>query len=289
MVDRNLVGLVYNPLVPEAADIVGSLVKSLELRESSWVSSATDLDVSRETLANTSVIITAGGDGTILRVVPIAAPYSVPILGINLGRVGFMTELTVDEAARKVPLYLDGSPRVEERMMLKASVTSRPGGEPRVEGHALNDVVVSRGAVPRLLDIDVSVDGVPLASYPADGVVTATATGSTGYALSAGGPILHPEARAILIQPIAAHMSLEAGLVVPEDSVIEMGARGESEAVVSMDGFRDTILGPDDRVVIESSPYVARFLRANPPSAFYSTLAHRLGVRSRPSTLAPNP
>lgn len=281
MPDRTLIGLVYNPRVPQAADLVGMLVESLKLQETSWIVSSTELGVASDTLANTLVIITAGGDGTILRVVREAAPYSVPILGINMGRVGFMTEVTVDEAAEKIPAYLVGSPRVEERMMLKASVTSRGDTQPRLEFHALNDVVVSRGAVARLLDLDLKIDGAPLATYRADGVIVSTATGSTGYALAAGGPILYPEARLMLIQPLAAHMSLQAGVIVPESSVLEIKIGGDREAVLSADGISDTALGPGDKAVIQCSSYVARFLRAAPPAAFYSSLTTRLGLKGR--------
>ncbi len=279
MLDQNLVGFVHDPRRPEAAELVAFLVKTLGLQQTSWVASSTELDVSGESLAETSVVITAGGDGTILRVVQLAAPYSVPVLGINMGRVGFMTEVAADEAAEKMPFYLSGRARVEERMMLQASVTSRAGGGPHLTFHALNDAVVSRGAIPRLLDIQVVVDGAPLATHRADGVISATATGSTAYALSAGGPVVYPEARVLLIQPLASHMSLQTGLIIPGDSVVELVVAGEHEAVLSVDGITDTTLGSDDRVAIKCSPHVARFLRADPPAAFYSSLTQRLGVR----------
>jgi NAD+ kinase len=204
----------------------------------------------------------------------------VPILGVNLGRVGFMTELAVDEAADGIPAYVEGDHRVEVRMMLQASLL-KPSGETVIQVHALNDVVVSRGVVPRLLDIDVSVSGVPLTTYRADGVIVSTATGSTGYALAAGGPTLYPEAREILIQPVAAHMGLQTGLIVPEDSVIELAVDSD-DAGLSVDSFTDARLGRGDRVVVRRSPHQARFLRAGPPSSFYGTVTQRLGVLHRP-------
>ena len=257
------------------------MVKSLDLEGSSWVSSSAGLEVSDETLAGTRAIITAGGDGTILRVVRIAAPHSVPILGINLGRVGFMAELTVGEAAEKVPQYLDGSPRAEERIMLQASVGPRSGGAPHLVVHALNDVVVTRGAIVRLLDIETRIDGVLLTTYRADGVIAATPTGSTGYALSAGGPILYPEAKELLLQPIAAHMSFQTGIVISADSVIELRVNSEHDAVLSVDGSSDTVLKPDDGLTIRKSPHSARFLRKARPAEFYATLTQGLGVSGR--------
>ena len=279
MPDRDLVGFVHNPRVPEAAALVGELIPSLSLQATSWVASAVDLEPSRDTLVATSTIITAGGDGTILRTVQVAAPYSIPILGINMGRVGFMTELTVDEAAKGIPDYLNGSTRVEERMMLQATLTP-DGGTPSITVSALNDVVVSRNPGEGLIDIALTINGVPLTTYRADGVIVATATGSTGYAMAAGGPVVYPEARTILVQPVAPHLSLRSGLLVPDDSVLELRVSGERKAVFSYDAFAGPALGADNRVVIKVSPHVARFLRAGPPEALYATIARRLGASS---------
>jgi NAD+ kinase len=276
MAARRLIGLVHNALLPESGRAAEALADSLG-RESCWIASAGDLlDVD---LSGTSVIVTAGGDGTILRAVRAAAPHSIPILGVNLGRVGFMTELSADEAAEKIPSYLDGSRRVEERAMLRATVQPAEGESKAASIDALNDVVVSRGAVPRLLDIDVRVDGVRLITYRADGVIIATATGSTGYALSAGGPIMYPEARDVLVQPLAAHMSLQSGIVVPGESEVQLSVKASSEFVLTIDGHTDTELTEGDVVRVERSPYVARFLRADPPAASYSSLTRKLGVR----------
>ena len=276
MAERSLVGLVHNAMVPETGRAAEELADRLG-REECWISSAGDLP--GVDLSGTSVIVTAGGDGTILRAVRIAAPHSIPIIGVNLGRVGFMTELSADEAAEKIPSYLDGSRRVEERLMLRATVETAEGESKAASIDALNDVVVSRGAVPRLLDIDVRVDGVRLITYRADGVIIATATGSTGYALSAGGPIMYPEARDILVQPLAAHMSLQSGIVVPGESEVRLSVDAPSEHVLTIDGHTDTELSEGDVVRVERSPYVARFLRADPPAASYSSLTRKLGVR----------
>ncbi len=280
MGQQRLVGLVYNALVPEAKALVESLRETIGTTYGVWVSAAEPMEIDDGTLAGTDVVVTAGGDGTILRVVRVAAPHSVPIIGVNLGRVGFMTELAVDEAADAIPAYVEGGHRVEVRMMLQASLL-KASGEPGIQVHALNDVVVSRGVVPRLLDIDVSVSGVPLTTYRADGVIVSTATGSTGYALAAGGPTLYPEAREILIQPVAAHMGLQTGLIVPEDSVIELTVDSD-DAGLSVDSFTDARLGSGDRIVVRRSPHQARFLRAGPPSGFYGTVTQRLGVLHRP-------
>ena len=277
---KDLVGFAYNPMISRTSGFVESLVDELGLSHKSWVSAASDVDLDLERLQRTSVLITAGGDGTILRVARRVAQHGVPILAINMGRVGFMTELSVDKAAERIPGYLDGSARVEHRMMLKASLQEADGSSDGIELHALNDVVITRGSPPRLLDVETRIDGVLLTTYRADGVIVSTPTGSTSYSLSAGGPILYPEAKEIVIQPLAAHMSFQTGLVVSQDSVVELTLKRGRDAIMSVDGSTDAIEA-GQTVVIERSPYVASFLRKDPAESFYATLTQRLGVSGR--------
>lgn len=277
---RHLVGFMQSRSIPGASDVIRSLIGTLDLCDRSWVAPADDRDIDPGTLRATALIVTAGGDGTIIRVNRMAAPYSIPIVGINMGRVGFMAELSVESAAERLPQYLKGDVRTEERLMIQAEVAARSNGETRIVAHALNEAIV-RGTLPRLLDLEVTIDGVKLATYRADGVIVSTPTGSTGYALSAGGPVLQPEAKVLLIQPLAAHISLQTGLVVPDDSTVELAVAEGREAMISVDNLTNATLQPGEKVVIKKSPYIAGFLRADPPSAFYSTLTRRLGVRHR--------
>ncbi len=277
---KDLIGFAYNPMISRTSGFVESLVDELGLRHRSWVSEASYVAEDLERLRRTSVLITAGGDGTILRVARRVAQHGVPILAINMGRVGFMTELWVEDAAEMIPEYLDGSARVEHRMMLKASLREADGSRDGIELHALNDVVVTRGSPPRLLDVETRIDGVLLTTYRADGVIVSTPTGSTSYSLSAGGPILYPEAKEIVIQPLAAHMSFQTGLVVSQESVVELTLKRGRDAIMSVDGSTDAIEA-DQTIVIERSPYVASFLRKGPAESFYSTLTQRLGVTGR--------
>lgn len=281
-----MIGFIHNPRVPEAKELVDAVVDALGLQDGSWVSSAEELQGHAERLGDTSAIVTIGGDGTILRATRIAAPFGIPIVGVNMGRVGFMTELTVDECVDRLPFYLSGELRAEERMMLQATVTHE-SGEAQPTFHALNDVVMSRGVSSRILDVEVVIDGAELAVYRADGVIAATATGSTGYSLSAGGPIMYPEATDMLIQPLAAHISFQTGVVVPAESVFELRVVGDQEAELNIDGFSYETMGIQDKLVVEKSPHVARFLRADSPSAFYSTLTERLGAKGHTPTPAP--
>ena len=278
MPSSTLVGLVYNPKLGDSKPLLESLALSLGLRDRSWICSPDHLPEQTEMFGDTSLVVVAGGDGTILRTVREVAAFGLPIVGINMGRVGFMSELTVDEASEKLPSYLNGGQRVEERMMLAARVTSPGPASGGPELHALNDVVVARGDTVRLLEIRTSVDGVPLTTYRADAVIVATATGSTGYALSAGGSILYPEARLIAVQPVAAHTGLRQGVVLPGDSKVELSPGDGEQSILSADSFSEQVLEAGSTVTVGPSPYVARFLRASPASAFYAAVTRRLGL-----------
>ena len=277
---RHLIGFMQSRTIPGAPSVIRSLIDTLDLHDRSWVAPVDEEGIDPETLRATALIVTAGGDGTIIRVNRLASPYSIPIVGINMGRVGFMAELSVESAAERLTQYIEGGVRTEERLMLQAEVAARSNGETRIVAHALNEAIV-RGTLPRLLDVEVTIDGVKLATYRADGVIVSTPTGSTGYALSAGGPVLQPEARVLLIQPLAAHISLQTGLVVPDNCTVELAVVGNRGALISVDNLTNAVLDPNDKVVIRKSPYIASFLRADPPSAFYSTLTRRLGVHHR--------
>ena len=271
------IGFVYNALVAEAPPLIESLISRLDLRGRSWTSSAFDVDAREADFADTSMIVVAGGDGTILRTVHAVAARAIPIVAVNLGRVGFMSELRVEDAAERLPVYFNGNVRVERRMMLRATVTDG-GGRQILSADALNDVVVGRGGVARLLDIDTVVDGEFLTSYRADAVIVSTPTGSTGYALSAGAPIFFPEALMMMLQPVAAHTGLRDGLVLPPDTVVELAASDGKRASLSVDGMEDVELEPDFIVSVRRSPREALFLRAQPRTAFYTELAGRLGL-----------
>ncbi len=279
MTVANLVGLVHNSQMPDAGALAATIVESLGLRDRSWTSSAADLGEMLSELESTTLIVVVGGDGTILRTVRVVAPFDVPIVGINMGRVGFMSELRVEEALEKLPSYLNDGMRTEKRMMLEASVIADSQESPRLTVHALNDVVVGRSTIARLLNVDVTIDGVRLPTSRADAVIVSTATGSTGYAMSAGGPILYPEAQLMVVRPVAAHTGLRDALVVPPDSVVELRVRDGHHTMLSADGFQDSPLDGRDTVSITRSPHVVRFLRAHAPSSFYSALMWRLGLQ----------
>lgn len=271
------IGFVYNALVAEAPQLIESLIARLDLGGRAWTSSAFDVGEREPEFGDTAMIVVAGGDGTILRTVHAVAARAVPIVAVNLGRVGFMSELRAEDAAERLPLYFNGDVRVERRMMLRAVVSDGSGRE-ILSADALNDVVVGRGGVARLLDIDTVVDGEFLTSYRADAVIVSTPTGSTGYALSAGAPIFFPEALMMMLQPVAAHTGLRDGLVLPHDTEVALAATDGEHASLSVDGMEDVELAPDFTVAVRRSPHEALFLRAQPRTAFYTDLTRRLGL-----------
>ena len=285
------VGIIYNARIPEALDLSSAIFHQLSLSEDSWLAPAEDLESLKQRANGTDLVITVGGDGTILRAAQAAAPNGIPMVGINMGRLGFMTELQVDEALTKLPKYIEDEPgggmRTEERNMVQAVVVRGNGSNgPKEAGengphHALNDVVLARGAVSRVVSIAGRIDGAQLTTFRADGVILSTATGSTGYNLAVGGPILDPLSDSFVLKPVAAHMGLTAAMVLDSTAKVSLALEGYQEATLSVDGHVDHPLEPGDRVDLEQSPFKARFLRANPPSYFYATLTRRLGFSLR--------
>ena len=276
------IGIIYNARIPEALDLGTTILHQLPLPEDSWISPAENLDNFQDRAENTKLVITVGGDGTILRAVQLTAPNEIPVVGVNMGRLGFMTELQVHEALEKLPFYINSDCRVEERYMIQATLVKANGGVSEVGPcHALHDVVLARGAVSRVVTITGYIDGAQLTTFRADAVILSTATGSTGYNLAVGGPILDIASDSLVLKPVAAHMGLTAALVLSAESNVELSLEGYQDATLSIDGHVDYPMEPGDKVMVKQSPYRARFLRANPPSYYYATLTRRLGVSIR--------
>ncbi len=286
MLERaEIIGIVYNSRVPEAKAMSGALMDRLDLRDKGWSCSTSDVDPDMPVAKDTELVITVGGDGTIIRAARLTVPQEVPILGINMGRLGFMTELEADEALDRVPEYLEGDARVEERSMLQVDIVPVNGNGRRESPafpevlcyHALNDAVVARGAVSRLVRIGASIDGAHLTDFRADAVMVSTATGSTGYNLAVGGPILSPQSSEMILKAVAPHVGLAPALVLPSTAVVELTVQTDRQAILSVDGHIDMELATGDGIKVQSSPYKARFLRAYPKTHYYETLTRRLG------------
>jgi len=207
------------------------------------------------------LVMVLGGDGTLLRGAELARPAAVPILGINLGRVGFLAEAERDDLDATLDGVVDCSYDVEDRMTL--DVTVRRDGADVALQWALNDTSVEKAARERLLEVMVEIDGRPLSRWGCDGVVCATPTGSTAYAFSAGGPVVWPEVQALLLVPISAHALFSRPLVVAPSSVltVEVAAETVTGAVLWCDGRRTVDLCPGDRVEVRRGGQPVRLAR----------------------------
>lgn len=229
-------------------------------------------------LPEVDLLVTLGGDGSILYAAQLAAPLDVLILGVNLGRVGFLTEAGTQDWTDVLSQALAGDYWVEDRMMIRG--VARRGNDVISETEALNDVVVGRAAKGRAVHLCVEVDGGELATYVADGLIVATPTGSTAYALAAGGPILPPQLRNILLVPIAPHLSMGRPIVLAEGVTVRIAVIGHRPAVLMVDGSAAAELENGDMVTVEASPHVARFARVREQTYFYKTLVSRLVPRN---------
>jgi NAD+ kinase len=221
------------------------------------------------------MVVALGGDGWMLHAGRITAEAGVPVLGVNLGRLGFLAEVQPTEWRSVLDRVCAGDYWIEQRMMLHTEVWR--DDQHQLSFDVLNEVVVSRGAVVRPVRLETHIDGGWLTTYVADGLIIATPTGSTAYALAVGGPILPPDLKNILLIPVAPHLSMERAIVLARGSTVTVMVRTEHQAVISGDGAIEQPLANDDRVIVEAGPHSARFVRTQDPSYFYRTLMERMG------------
>jgi NAD+ kinase len=227
-------------------------------------------------LPATSLLIVLGGDGSILRAARLAAPYDVPIFGINFGRVGFLSEALPDAWLEKLERVIGGDCLWERRLMLKAAV--QRDGLAFNTAVALNDIVIGRGAQARVIHLRLYVDGEYITSYTADGLIAATPTGSTAYSLAAGGPLLPPQLLNFLVLPVAPHLSFDRALVLHQEARVEVEVSMDHEASLTADGQDIIPLQSGDKVEIQKHDYTSRFARLGQSSYFYHRLMERLGL-----------
>jgi NAD+ kinase len=216
------------------------------------------------------LLIALGGDGTMLRAGHLCGPVGVPILGINVGRFGFLMEIQQNQWQDMLPSLLKGEFWLEKRMLLSAEqwrTDERLGC-----WEVLNEIVVSRGQMVRPIHLAAYVDGRFLATYVADALIAATATGSTAYAMAAGGPILPPELRNILLVAVAPHLSIDRAIVLAEGSAVSIVVLKDHQAVLSPDGQSPINLEDGDRVEVRASEHTAQFIRFQDPGYFYRNL-----------------
>ena len=227
----------------------------------------------RELAAKSDLLVVLGGDGTLIHAAGLCAGREVPILGVNMGTLGFLTEFPRDRVWEALDAALAGKLQASRRLMLAAEV--RRGGQVLLSGAALNDVVVSRDALSRLASLDVSVDDNEAATYEADGLIVATPTGSTAYSLSAGGPIVYPTLDAILLTPICPHALTQRPVVLPADLPVRVKLVSPGEMFVSVDGTLGRHLEAGDEVQIRTAPFRTVLLK-NPDLDPFALLRQKL-------------
>lgn len=221
-------------------------------------------------------LLTLGGDGTLLRGARLLSDHEIPILGINMGRLGFLTCCPADQLAHALMRFARSDYTVESRMLLRAAVVGADGRE-RDSWLALNDIVVHKGGFARVIDISVSVDDELIAAYAADGVVISTPTGSTAYSLSAGGPVVVPTLETIIVTPISPHTLAIRPVVLAPSSRVTVQAEGTRESLmVTVDGQVGTSIGEGEVLVAGRATNVIKIVRF-PGSSFFTTLRQKLG------------
>lgn len=236
-------------------------------RETQACSNADAPAVSREELGEKiDLLIVLGGDGTLLSGARAVGHRKVPILAVNLGGLGFLSSVTLDELYPVLETVLSGGHKTSERIMLEANILR--GGKSVERQNALNDAVITKKTLARMLEFDVFIDGAPVTRYRADGLIVATPTGSTAYSLAAGGPIVDPHVEALLVTPICPHMLTNRPLVIPDKARVEIDVAATEEPVyLTLDGQVGFQLESRDRVAVTQS--ANRVLLVQPPRKTY--------------------
>ncbi len=276
------IGVLAHPLRPQSAPVAQRIADYLKAKGiDNWVYTYWDDKTVVGAVESSDLVIAIGGDGAMLRAARVCAPLKVPVLGVNMGQLGFLTEISGPdawEAPLEKVLHETGC-WVEERMMIQASLIRDE--KVITSGDALNDIVIGRGQATRMIWLETYIDKDWTTTYNADALVIATATGSTAYALACGGPILPPELRNILIVPVAPHLSMDRPIVLSEGSTVEVIAPKDNitEIVLTVDGISMGNMLPGDRVRVQASQHISRFVRLRERNYFYRSLLDRLEPR----------
>jgi NAD+ kinase len=276
------VGIVAKRDAPRARGVIAQLLSWLSARGLGAVLEKETADLAADAPAaagkaelpsQVDLLVVLGGDGTLLSMARAVGDLGVPLLGVNLGGLGFLTATTLDEMLPALEAYLAGQMTIEERMLLAARVIRN--GHPLCEYAALNDVVITKSAMSRIIDLSVSVDGRYATAYRADGLIISTPTGSTAYSLSAGGPILFPTMDAVVLTPICSHTLTNRPIVVPCTDRIEVTLLADQEVMATVDGQVGVGLRERDTVEVRKAASRIRLVRF-PQKDFFSVLRTKL-------------
>ncbi len=281
------IGFAFNPTNPQAVGLRDRAVAWCADRGiEHWTTQAEDLDGLLRELRATDALVVLGGDGTLLRAARAVVEIDVPILGVNVGKVGFLSKIEADALEATLGQIVAEDFGIDERMALAGTIL--PGGGEDHDGRhdlqrfvALNDVVVARGALARVCHLDVAIDGTHVATFVADGLVVASPTGSTGYSFSAGGPILDPVSRNLVVTPIAAYLAAIRSIVVSPRQTVRCTVVAANEALVSIDGREDRPLAVGDVVEIRAVNRPIRFVEPRGAASFWDLLRHKVQLLPR--------
>ena len=276
------IGVFCKPKAPSATDILGRLIPWLRKQNyhifldtgTAAIINETSSYEKREISQQADLLIVLGGDGTLLSVAQAAHPYNIPILAVNLGSLGFLAEISIDELYPTLENILAGKFEIENRMLLNACIWRN--GE-KVEDHnVLNDVVINKGAVARIISLQVLVNGQYMTSYRADGLIIATPTGSTAYSLSAGGPIIHPSMHTLVLSPICPFTLTNRSILIPDQSIIQVKLAAEYDDVrVTLDGQEGYDMRAGDILKIKKTKTSLQLIRG-PNKNYYQILRDKL-------------
>ncbi len=275
------VGIISKPKIARAADIVCGLLEWLKERGIAYRCDRQTAEYAnlekffpREELPDgTDLVIVLGGDGTLLSAARVVAGREIPLFAVNLGHLGFLTAIPSEDLFPELERALRGEHRIGKRRMIDCELVR---GENVIAAHsALNDIVITKSELARMIDLDTHVDNHFVAAYKADGLIISTPTGSTAYSLSAGGPVIFPSVAAFCLTPICPHMLTNRPVIVPDTSVIQILVYGEDGTFLTIDGQVGVPLSKGDRVVCRASPHSIHLIRP-PKSLFFDVLREKL-------------
>ena len=275
------VGIISKPKIAQAADIVCGLLEWLDERNLKYrcdeqTAAYADLTqyYSREELPEgTDLVIVLGGDGTLLSAARVVAGRNIPLFAVNLGQLGFLTSITLDELYPELERALRGEHRIAQRRMVDCELVR--DDKSIATYSALNDVVIGKSSLARMIDLDTHVDSHFVAAYKADGLIVSTPTGSTAYSLSAGGPVIFPSVAAFCITPICPHMLTNRPVIVPDTSVISILSHGAEGTFLTIDGQVGEPMSKGDQVICRSSSKTISLIRP-PKMLFFDVLREKL-------------
>jgi NAD+ kinase len=276
----DVIGILHQAKIAESGPLASQVKAWLSNQGlESWVCSTDAEAEAVSQMGRASLLVVLGGDGSTLHAARLALPHNVPIFGINLGQVGFLSEAQPNNWQERLGKVVQGAYWRENRLMLHASL--RRDGETLDTFTALNDVVVGRGSQMRVIRFELHVDGDLVTRYTADAMIVATPTGSTAYSMAAGGPLLPPQLQNFVVVPVAAHLSLNRALVFHEGAEIAITVGMDHEARLTADGQEGIFLEDGDRVIVKRHENHSCFARVESAGYFYRRLMGRLGFSGR--------